>query len=301
MSRRGRVSPNARDVTKAAALYGESLDAAADAARWRAANESASKLVADALDASDNLRQVSEALQTTGGHTRAFRFMLAPPLSQDQFALHCLAWSKSSEKSGSKLDVGVADAVSAALSRRFDAALTPWLSAKRDPRPDELRNLRVAATALMAFQVMGTNSRNVGSVTQEESVIAILKTDGWTKIPLAEIDKQGLLKRKQFAHKVKCATDTEPQEVDIACGLSDTVVLAMECKVSNDRTNSIKRINDVLKKAKAWKDHWGSFVKTAALLQGVFKASDVDRLTAADIEVYWSHDLAKFVSRLNKR
>jgi hypothetical protein len=95
-------------------------------------------------------------------------------------------------------------------------------------------------------------------------------------------------------HKAPFATKTQPQEVDIACGLGKTVVVAMECKVSNDRTNSIKRVNDVLKKAKAWQDQWGAFVQTAALLQGVIASKDVKRLLQAEIHVFWSHRLGDF-------
>ena len=93
--------------------------------------------------------------------------------------------------------------------------------------------------------------------------------------------------------KTRFATETtSPQEVDIACGLEQSYVLAMECKVTNDETNSVKRINDVLKKAAAWKAHWGSFVITAALLQGVVAPKDVQRLTDAGVKVFWSHDLS---------
>ncbi len=95
-------------------------------------------------------------------------------------------------------------------------------------------------------------------------------------------------------HKTKFATKTRPQEVDIACGLGKTVVLAMECKVTNDETNSVKRINDVLKKASAWHDHWGSFIQTAALLQGVIALKDVERLLEAKVHVFWSHHLTEF-------
>ncbi len=95
-----------------------------------------------------------------------------------------------------------------------------------------------------------------------------------------------------YMHKTRFATaTTRPQEVDIALGLKSTIVLAMECKVTNDETNSIKRVNDVLKKAHAWKDHWGSFVKTAAVLQGVIAEKDVMRLLDSSVEVFWSHDL----------
>ncbi len=103
-------------------------------------------------------------------------------------------------------------------------------------------------------------------------------------------------------HKTRFATrTTAPQEVDIACGLQGTVVAAIECKVTNDQTNSIKRVNDVLKKASAWHDHWGSFVETVAILQGVIAAKDVDRLTDANVHVFWSHDLAAFKDWISKR
>ncbi|CAM3324289.1 hypothetical protein SPAN111604_15195 [Sphingomonas antarctica] len=82
----------------------------------------------------------------------------------------------------------------------------------------------------------------------------------------------------------------------MACGLGGTVILAMECKVTNDETNSVKRINDVLKKASAWKEHWGRFVKPAALLQGVIKFGDVQRLIDAGVEVFWSHRLDLFTA-----
>ena len=94
---------------------------------------------------------------------------------------------------------------------------------------------------------------------------------------------------------------TTHQEVDIACGLRGTYVLAMECKVTNDETNSVKRINDVIKKAQAWKDHWGNFVITAALLQGVIAPKDIQRLTDNGIEVFWSHDLGTFERWLDER
>jgi hypothetical protein len=103
-------------------------------------------------------------------------------------------------------------------------------------------------------------------------------------------------------HKTRFATaTTAAQEVDIACGLKNSYVLAMECKSTNDETNSVKRINDILKKATAWKEHWGSFVMTAALLQGVIGAKDVQRLTDAGVHVFWSHDLATFHAWLAAR
>lgn len=116
------------------------------------------------------------------------------------------------------------------------------------------------------------------------------------------IDNQAPLATKEFMHKARFASGLAGRaEVDIALGLPGTIVLAMECKVTNDETNSVKRINDVVKKADAWKDHWGNFVRPAALLQGVVKLSDIRRLLDKNIEVFWSHRLDLFEEWLSER
>ena len=132
------------------------------------------------------------------------------------------------------------------------------------------------------------------SVEQEGAVVSLLVARGWGRQSIALISELTDVKPQHFLHKTRFATKTRPQEVDIACGLPKTVVLAMECKVTNDETNSVKRVNDVLKKAAAWQDHWGSFVRTAALLQGVIAFKDVERLLDGNVEVFWSHDLPAF-------
>lgn len=123
----------------------------------------------------------------------------------------------------------------------------------------------------------------------------LLLAKKWKKLPSTEIDARGVVPAKHFMHKTRFATaTTNAQEVDIACGLQGSIVAAIECKVTNDETNSVKRVNDVVKKATAWKNHYGSFVETVALLQGVIKASDVQRLTDEGVHVFWSHDLKAF-------
>jgi len=143
--------------------------------------------------------------------------------------------------------------------------------------------------------------RNKLARIQEGAITGLLDLNGWTRLPSQLLDTKAALPLKHYMHKTRFATNTaRPQEVDIALGLKSTIVLAMECKVTNDMTNSIKRVNDVLKKAHAWKDHWGSFVKTAAVLQGVISEKDVIRLLDDDVEVFWSHDLPYFEQWLAK-
>jgi hypothetical protein len=75
--------------------------------------------------------------------------------------------------------------------------------------------------------------------------------------------------------------------------LGQAYVLALECKVSNDSTNSTKRINDVSDKAKAWREEYGRTLKAGAMLQGVYRVDDVLGLVDGGVEVFWFHDLPR--------
>jgi hypothetical protein len=215
-------------------------------------------------------------------------------MSQDQFKLVCPDWSKGSENNRRPVTPAVAKATAEAIAQRIDTGLIRWALGTQPSRRDVVSVLRVTAIVI-ALQKLATARRGRLSFDQEYSTITLLEEDGWTKLPSKAIDRRAAVPTKHFMHKTRFATsETASQEVDIACGLQDSYVLAMECKVTNDETNSVKRVNDVIKKAAAWKSHWGAFVKPAALLQGVVAPKDVQRLTDAGVEVFWSHDLAEF-------
>jgi len=286
---------HAQQTDKARQLYVAELSPERDAEDWRLALREARKLIADALRDSKCLADVAAALQFNGQHMLVFRSITAPPISQDQFKLACSPWSKASERKGGSCRPAAAAAAALELDRRRDSALTRWLDGSRKPTLPELKRLFASVAPLVASQQVATVRRNRMAAVQEGAVIARLIEKGWTKVPSTQkLAGKGELPAKHFMHKARFATTTRPQEVDIACGLKGTVVLAMECKVTNDETNSVKRINDVLKKSSAWHDHWGSFVKTAALLQGVIKIEDVERLLEKKVNVFWSHDLESF-------
>jgi hypothetical protein len=265
------VTTAATDAQTAEALYVASLASGAADADWADAVIASRKRVLGALRASDHLQDIEGALKTAGEHLTVFRHMFGPPLSQDQFALICPPYRKACEKPGKRVSDNAAAAVAAAI---------PILVATVAP--------------MLSLQVVATVRRNRLSLAQEMAVIDLLATMGWIRISSGVVDQSGALPGRHFMHKTRFATQPRPQEVDIACGLGNSVVLAMECKVTNDRTNSVKRINDILKKATAWQLHWGSFVRTAALLQGVIADKDVERLVAANVQVFWSHDLERF-------
>lgn len=289
-------------AAKAREIYTLSRTPDADADDWNAALRAARRSIGDALRASDYLRDVSAALFASGEHARIFRHILAPPLSQDQFALFYPAWKKSTEKQGGpKSKPSSAAAVVTAVQERRVATLTPWLGSGRAPTRRELERLFWSVSPLLANQQFSTVQRNRLARIQESSITALLDANGWIKLPSSLLDTKAALPLKHYMHKTRFATaTTRPQEVDIALGLKSTVVLAMECKVTNDATNSIKRVNDILKKSTAWKTHWGSFVKTAAVLQGVIADKDVMRLLDDGVEVFWSHDLPHFAQWVAK-
>jgi hypothetical protein len=130
-----------------------------------------------------------------------------------------------------------------------------------------------------------------------------LELKGWAKTQRKLLQTPADLAPYQFMHKALCKTTAQsPGEVDIACGISGDLILAMECKVTNDATNSIKRTDDVLKKHNAWRPAWGvRFIETAAMLQGVISYKSVEKLLANDVHVFWSHDLQGFGEWLDAR
>ena len=70
---------------------------------------------------------------------------------------------------------------------------------------------------------------------------------------------------------------------------------AIECKVSNSATNSVKRLNnDAAVKAEYWLKVFGtSQVVPAAMLAGVFNVMNLTQAQTRGLALFWSHDLEK--------
>lgn len=281
-------------------IYVDGLTSAQAGNDWRNAHTVARRQVITALRATNCLRNIPAGLIECGRHLTVLRHLMAPPISQDQFALLCADYPKRAEVTGKGVSAVAAAAVASAFLAGRDRVLTRWLDSNRQPTPTEIRHVLRGVVPLLSVQNTATMRRGRMSMEQEAAIVTLLSDRGWGRQSSGLISKLTDVKPQHFLHKTKFATKTRPQEVDIACGLRGTVVLAMECKVTNDETNSVKRINDVLKKATAWQDHWGSFVRTAALLQGVIAFKDVERLLEANVEVFWSHDLTAFENWLTE-
>jgi len=259
-------------------------------ATWAECLRCAREEVEALLAATENLNQIPSALLESGSYARALRFLTGPPLSQDQFQLACPEWPKGTEKSSRPLDEKAAE--------RFGEIFRAWADPTRTERLDDpgIRERAIHSTAiLIAHQEFATRKRMRLAVIQEESAARVLDDTGFRKVSVGFVDRPGAVASFEYATGCQFATaDGSSHEVDLAVGLSGGRILALECKVSNDRTNSVKRINDVLKKAEAWRTKWGQFVVTGALLEGVFSEKEPRRLLEAGVELFWSHRLDQF-------
>jgi XamI restriction endonuclease len=88
------------------------------------------------------------------------------------------------------------------------------------------------------------------------------------------------------------------RKADIVIRLWDRRVLALECKVSNSSTNSIKRLNnDAAVKASVWLSEFGTAQTVpAAMLAGVFKRNNLKQAQDRGLTLFWSHDLDELVA-----
>jgi hypothetical protein len=297
---RRRVAHHQKRRAEAAEAYKNLLEPDFEGEAWAQTVTEAERQTLETLEATKDLTQVEAALCVSGAHMLPLRFLMAPPLSQDQFKLACPEWQKGSETSSRPLSAESASAVAAAFSRwRDERRAAPFLCGGTN----EEKRAAVSATAhMIAVNRFRTVRRMRLAHEQEQGVVDLLLGLGYRHRRSELVDQPGALGEDEFMHATQFQTaDGSTHEVDVAVGLPKRTILALECKVSNDATNSVKRVNDVLKKASAWKRQWGRFVVTGALLQGVFSTKEPRRLLEEDVEVFWSHRLDELEKWLEER
>ena len=262
------------------------------AAEWRRVCRAVRRRILKSLIETNYLRDLQASLTKTGAHLLVLRHLFAPPISQDQLKLILPSYPKGAEKSAAKLSAVAANEFASAFAARRDPTLTAWLGTNANPTRRQIRKVLHTLTPMISSQIFNTERRSRLAEDQEKAVEALLNSKGWIKARSVVISNTADLGPQRYMRKTRCKSSrTATKEVDIACGVSTNLILAMECKVSNDATNSVKRVSDVMDKTKAWKEQWGGFIQTAALLQGVIAFKDVARLLDSDVLVFWSHDL----------
>ncbi len=92
------------------------------------------------------------------------------------------------------------------------------------------------------------------------------------------------------------------RKADFVIGLWDDRILAVECKVSNSKINSIKRIkNDAAVKAKLWIQEFGDrLIVPAAVIAGVYNPSNLVSAQRDGLTIWWSHDIGQMISWIDR-
>lgn len=217
----------------------------------------------------------------------AFRYLPGPPISSDD--LKVLAQTSLSAKS--LKEPTNARAVVRTILAGLDRRRFPWVADGREPTEAERETSIVASAALIASQRRATERRNEGKDLQEARVFAALEGVEFKRVPPRNIhtlaDAPGF---GEFCSE----SILGGRKADVVVRLWDQRVLAIECKVSNSSTNSIKRLNnDAAVKAGVWLDKFGTEqLVPSATLSGVFKLGNLIDAQERRLILFWSHDLA---------
>jgi XamI restriction endonuclease len=224
------------------------------------------------------------------GLGEALRYLAGPPISDDDLQVIAQVDSLSPGKlsSDSEALVRIRDVILQVLDpHRF-----PWVAQGREPTSDERDAAVLASSVLLAAQRVETERRMHGKNSQESELKNYLSGLSMMEVPAGAIHT--IVKGPasgQFCGE--CALGE--RKADVVVRLHDTRLLAIECKVSNSATNSIKRLNnDAAVKAEYWLKQFGQVqVVPAALLSGVFKVLNLEQSQQRGLALFWAHDLSR--------
>ena len=217
----------------------------------------------------------------------SFRYLAGPPISEDDLETIAEATlSPTKLKADPKMVDRVVQVIMAGLDRRR----FPWVVEKREPEEAERQAAVLASAALIASQKIATQRRTEASTTQQDEVMKALTGIGMTKIAardmtvIREAPKPG-----EFCGEAMLSG----RKADITIGLYDHRVMPIECKVSNSKLNSIKRLtNDTAVKAETWRKDLGEVnVIPVAVLGGVYGVPHLLAAQKRGLTLFWAHSL----------
>ena len=247
--------------------------------------------VEDLLEATVDLTELSSAsveILTDPALLEALRYLAGPPISQDD--LKVLA-DASLAPGRLRADRDMAQRVIETVLIALDRQRFPWVVEGRDPEPSEREAAALASAALMATQRLSTSRRSESKTAQEETVRQALLSAGFEEVAPRRIDTLSSAPEPgQFCGESMFGT----RKADFVVGLWDGRKMALECKVSNSSTNSVKRLNnDAAVKARSWIEEFGTIQTVpAAVLSGVFKAHNLKAAQDAGLTIFWAYKLS---------
>ncbi len=229
---------------------------------------------------------------------KAFRYLTAPPISEDD--LETVA-DAALTPSRLRDDPDSAKRIRDAVLTIIDPHRFPWLKEGRAPSPDERERAVIASAALAASSDVGATRRNTSKVAQEQAVRDILAGIGMNQVGAKDIPMlTAAPPPRQFCGETRLAGT----RADLVARLADGRVMAIECKVSNSTVNSFKRlVHDTGGKAAHWYNQLGrAQVVPCAVLSGVYATANLmDVQENKGVYLFWQHrlsDLAAFVEKI---
>ncbi|HEY4355417.1 MAG TPA: XamI family restriction endonuclease [Acidobacteriaceae bacterium] len=248
--------------------------------------------VEDLLEASVDLSQLDETvidLLTTPALQDVFRYLSGPFISKDDLKVLAEAsLAPSVIRNNPAMAKRILEVVKVGLDRRR----FPWVNEGRPPSESEKNAAIVSSAALMANSRVSTNRKNESKDRQEEMVRDALLARGYKQVPAGVIKTLSLAPQPgEFCRESLFGTS----KADFLVGLWDTRVMAIECKVSNSATNSVKRLNhEAAGKAEKWIHEFGALgVVPVAVLSGDYKLNNLKTAQARGLTIYWAHDLTQ--------
>lgn len=220
----------------------------------------------------------------------ALRYLAGPPVSDDD--LRVIADVASLAPGVLKKRPDELRKVYEVIERIIDPFRFPWVASGASPTEQQRQTALTASAVLLAAQRLATERRHDGKEGQETRVKNYLCDMGFDEVPTAAIHT--LVKGPQTMQF--CAEcQLGDRKADVVIRLHDTRLMAIECKVSNSATNSVKRLNnDAAVKADYWLKQFGTAqVVPAAMLSGVFKVLNLEQAQSRGLSLFWSHDLSK--------
>ncbi|MBX9604109.1 MAG: XamI family restriction endonuclease [Bryobacteraceae bacterium] len=226
----------------------------------------------------------------------AFRYLAGPPLSQDDLkTLSEAVLTPGRLREDPRMVGRIIDVVRIALDRRR----FPWVTEGREPTEEERAAAVLASAALMATSRVTAMRRNEGKDAQEQLLEDTLIKAGLRRVqPRAVQTVQKAPEVGTFCRESLFGG----RKADFLIGLWDARILAVECKVSNSSTNSVKRLNnDAAIKAEVWIQEFGwRQVVPAAVLSGVYKIHNLEDAQTRGLTLFWAHDLAQLTQWIGR-
>ena len=254
----------------------------------------AQSAVEDLLELSTDLATLTQtggSAVADAGYLEALRYLAAPPVSFDDLETLSGVAGRDFEN---QWPIVVGTILALVDTHRF-----PWVVDGREPTEAERRAAVVSTAAQIAARRILTARANESKNAQEELVKAALRAAGLDEVRPRVISTLRTAPRPgEFCGESMLGS----RKADLVVSLWDDRVLAIECKVSNSKINSVKRVkNDAAVKAKLWIQEFGDrLIVPAAVIAGVYHPPNLLSAQHDGLTIWWSHDIAQMISWINE-